>query len=424
MLVVAAVPAGVEARTVAPNHTLAANTRFYVPPPVDGATRQIVDLTKHRDLKHAFMVGQMIGTPQAVWFNGGNPLQVQKSVARTVKLANALGTVPVLVAYNIPYRDCGQYSSGGALSAVDYAAWVDGFAKGIANGKAVVILEPDSLGLIPGTSNCTVAGPENTPADRYGELSGAVDRLEKQPNVVVYLDATHSDWQNVGDASSRLVTAGVQRSQGFYLNVSNYQYSANLTFYGTWISDCIAYGTAIAPGDFGSCPNQYWNGGPATNWAGTGMSAYQVWKNEAYSGNAADLTWNTVGIDSRWASTLGTTVPTTHFVIDTSRNGTGPWDPTAAAYADKATGQDWCNPPDRGVGIRPTARTGVALLDAYLWIKIPGASDGQCTRGTAGPADPEYGVTDPAAGAWFPQMTLDLVQKASPAFELPWYLRK
>ena len=39
---------------------------------------------------------------------------------------------------------------------------------------------------------------------------------------------------------------------------------------------------------------------------------------------------------------------------------------------------NWCNPPDSGLGLRPTASTGVPLLDAYLWVKTPGQSDGQC----------------------------------------------
>ena len=43
-----------------------------------------------------------------------------------------------------------------------------------------------------------------------------------------------------------------------------------------------------------------------------------------------------------------------HFVIDTSRNGQGPWTPTAS-YPDT---QDWCNPPGRGLGLLPTADTG------------------------------------------------------------------
>jgi hypothetical protein len=38
---------------------------------------------------------------------------------------------------------------------------------------------------------------------------------------------------------------------------------------------------------------------------------------------------------------------------------------------------------------RPTTSTGVDLLDAYLWIKTPGGSDGECNRWQpTGPADP------------------------------------
>jgi len=102
-------------------------------------------------------------------------------------------------------------------------------------------------------------------------------------------------------------------------------------------------------------------------------------------------------------------------VIDTSRNGQGPWVPPADHPAGDA--QDWCNPPDRGLGLRPTTSTGVPMLDAYLWVKIPGESDGQCTRwDPAGGVDPVRGYADPAAGAWFPQMALELVHHANPAF--------
>jgi endoglucanase len=59
----------------------------------------------------------------------------------------------------------------------------------------------------------------------------------------------------------------------------------------------------------------------------------------------------------------------------------------------------------------------VALVDAYLWIKLPGESDGECTRGL-GPAgetvDPEWGLIDPAAGQWFPDMALELAYNANP----------
>jgi endoglucanase len=109
---------------------------------------------------------------------------------------------------------------------------------------------------------------------------------------------------------------------------------------------------------------------------------------------------------------LGQVQPTARYVIDTSRNARGPWRPPA--YPDP---QDWCNPPGRGLGLSPTLDTGEPLLDAYLWVKIPGESDGECTRGL-GPAgetvDPEWGRIDPAAGDWFPEMALELTANADP----------
>lgn len=102
----------------------------------------------------------------------------------------------------------------------------------------------------------------------------------------------------------------------------------------------------------------------------------------------------------------------THFVLDTSRNGLGNWTPPAGKYTGDP--QDWCNPPGRALGLRPTTRTGQPLVDALLWVKRPGESDGQCTRGTAGPQDPEYGIDDPAAGEWWPDYALGLAQRAVP----------
>ncbi|MEU6680601.1 glycoside hydrolase family 6 protein [Streptomyces sp. NPDC046925] len=64
-------------------------------------------------------------------------------------------------------------------------------------------------------------------------------------------------------------------------------------------------------------------------------------------------------------------------VIDTSRNGNG-------APADG----EWCDPAGRGLGQNPTLRTGDARIDAYLWIKLPGESDG--CRGEPGTFSPGY----------------------------------
>ncbi|MFE9451488.1 glycoside hydrolase family 6 protein [Streptomyces sp. NPDC006739] len=64
-------------------------------------------------------------------------------------------------------------------------------------------------------------------------------------------------------------------------------------------------------------------------------------------------------------------------VIDTSRNGNG-------APPD---GQ-WCDPAGRRIGRPPTLSTGQARIDAYLWVKLPGESDG--CAGAAGTFTPSY----------------------------------
>jgi endoglucanase len=82
--------------------------------------------------------------------------------------------------------------------------------------------------------------------------------------------------------------------------------------------------------------------------------------------------------------------PPAHFVIDTSRNGAGP--PPATS-----TGEDrWCNPEGRRLGEAPTTSPGLPRVDALLWIKQPGDSDGTCRGG-------------PVAGRFWPESAEELV---------------
>ena len=67
-------------------------------------------------------------------------------------------------------------------------------------------------------------------------------------------------------------------------------------------------------------------------------------------------------------------------VIDTSRNGNGP------------AGSEWCDPAGRAIGIPSTNAVSDPILDAYLWIKLPGEADG-CIAG---------------AGQFVPQRAYDL----------------
>lgn len=64
-----------------------------------------------------------------------------------------------------------------------------------------------------------------------------------------------------------------------------------------------------------------------------------------------------------------------HFIIDTSRNGAGPY------LEAKNETETWCNPPGRKIGASPTTNTGDALCDGFLWLKRPGESDGECNGG-------------------------------------------
>ncbi|MFE4216685.1 glycoside hydrolase family 6 protein [Streptomyces sp. NPDC056844] len=64
-------------------------------------------------------------------------------------------------------------------------------------------------------------------------------------------------------------------------------------------------------------------------------------------------------------------------VIDTSRNGNG---------APKEG--EWCDPAGRALGRAPTTDTGLNGIDAYLWVKLPGESDG--CKGSAGSFTPDY----------------------------------
>ncbi len=411
--------------------TLPANTRFFVPPAADGAEPQVIDLLLQGQVQNALLVAAMELSPQAVWLYGGTPSDVSARVQSVLQGAAGQQTVPVMVLYNIPGRDCGGYSAGGAESTAAYQTWIDAIARQLGNSKAVFIVEPDGLALLP--SDCGYPPSVNSTqltADRYTQINYAVQSLEANaPNALVYLDAGNSAFQAVGTISSRLVTAGLPKAQGFVSNVSNYRPNTYEAKFDTWVSECVAYGSNPADGGYrlghyDYCASQYYSpDGPV---------------------NPNDIsTWKYT--DQWFAANLGTAVPTTHFVIDTSRNGQGPLN--ASVYAGAPYNQpasvittlangSYCNPPGRGLGYRSTANTGYPLLDAVLWIKTPGQSDGMCdsqggarawdysaytlpgwptTAAAQATFDPLWGVTNPNAGAWFPQQALQLAQQAEPA---------
>jgi endoglucanase len=434
---------------------LSASSKFFVPPPDPGAVKQVEQSLRARKLGDALTIAALETIPSAVWFTSGTPAEVRRSVQKTTSAAKLEKRLPVLVAYDVPFRDCAQYSAGGALDTPSYEQWIDGFATGIGSAQAVVILEPDSLGLIPYNTTiygaaepcqptitnalgATVPAPGANPGERYTQLQYAVSSLKTNaPNALVYLDGTHSAWLGVGEAAYRIYKAGfvngVQQVQGFFVNVSNFQPTDQAIQFGTWVSDCLAAGTpGVGPSwmqdldtgvpHFSYCPSQY---DPATGYTTVNYTP--------------DFE---AGVTASLQGLMGGASPQTHFVIDTSRNGKGvlntapyaaaPYNQPASVIAALKTG-NWCNPVGAGLGLRPTANTGVPLVDADLWVKTPGGSDGSCDiaggarawdysqynpwalTGDAGNHfDPLWGEVDPAAGAWFPDQALQLARNATP----------
>ena len=110
-----------------------------------------------------------------------------------------------------------------------------------------------------------------------------------------------------------------------------------------------------------------------------------------FSGNVSNFLWTgtVVAWSQRLESALGGQAGA---VIDTSRNGNGP-------YAGPDT-PPWCNPPGRAPGQVPRISPGPAGIDAYLWIKDPGVSDGACNGG-------------PAAGQFWPAYAEGLAKNAA-----------
>ncbi|WP_067132560.1 glycoside hydrolase family 6 protein [Microtetraspora malaysiensis] len=346
-------------------HPLAGDgVRFYVAPDGDAARQASIWKAAGRGGDAALMRA-LARVPQAVWLDRLTPAEAAATVTSVMGTATPQGTVPVLVTDHIPLRICEGGEDGGAADSAGYLAWIDAIATAIGDHPAVVILEPNSLVMPPGSRECDRDGPEEAEA-RFRDVAAAVDRLGELPRTAVYLDGGVDGWPDLRTSALRLIRAGVDRTAGFYLNVYDHQPTRRLTTYGTKLSKCLQVMTSNA------------------------------------SGTCTDAELDAVSVDPPGLA---------HFVIDTARNGRGAWRPPAGKYADP---QEWCNPPERGAGVRPTTDTANELADAYLWIRPPGASSGACTRGGPGPEDPAYGTVAPHFGAWWDRLALERARNAVP----------
>ncbi|MFI6233600.1 glycoside hydrolase family 6 protein [Micromonospora sp. NPDC050784] len=178
------------------------------------------------DSRTAVIRDKIASQPQARWFANFNPSTVQSEVSGFIGAANAAQQIPVLAVYEIPNRDCGGASAGGAPDLNQYQTWVSNFARGLGNQTVIIILETDSLALLTCLSSAEINA-------RNEAISTATRTIKSaNPNAKVYLDGGHSTWNSAGETANRLRAAGVQYADGFFTNVSNYNSTSSEANFG------------------------------------------------------------------------------------------------------------------------------------------------------------------------------------------------
>jgi len=268
------------------------------------------DFDRVKDHKQKFpLASKIFEYPVSFWYGERNGKEMEKidySIQRLMR--RTAPQLPVLVVYNMPNRDIGQYSKGGAKTRESYLNFLKSFADGIGDNKPILIYEPDSL---THTGDMSIEDATS----RISLMKEGLEILTNNCNALIYVDIGHSNWLSPEEASKLLNKVSNDKVRGFAVNVSNYR---------------------------------------------------------------------TTEESMEWSLKLCEYRPNDYFVIDTSRNGNGPH------------GNEWCNPPGRALGTPPTCNTGEEQCDAFLWIKIPGESDGKLNQG-------------PRAGRFWGEMAEELV---------------
>ena len=281
-----------------------------------------------------------------------------------------------------------------------YEKWVNGFAAGLGDRPAVVILEPDALAEM---NSC--AGDAQRQA-RLLMLSYAVKTLQSK-NDQVYLDAGHSNWVPAGQMAARLRAADVAQAYGFSLNVSNYQPTGQEISYAhelnrdlgmakRFVVDTSRNGDGSAGGLGHPAGDSI---SPALGGADAGALANRLF----ISPDTQAANWVRANPGAPWAQEIGQRIaeqPTAQWF--------GPWNTDIATavsdYTTAASSQHkvpvlvaydiprsgcggsstsgarlWCNLPGRQLGPAPQVLDNRG--DMGLWVKPPGESDGDCGVG-------------------------------------------
>jgi cellulose 1,4-beta-cellobiosidase len=345
----------------------------------------------------------------------------------------ANGSMPLViqvVIYNLPGRDCSALASNGELGPNDLpryrTEYIDVIAEilrrpAYANLRIVLIIEIDSLpNLVTNRTNRPTGTAQcDTMFANGGYVNGvgyALATFGAIPNVYNYVDAGHHGWlgwpDNFNPSVDIMMTAATAAGStpanvhGFITNTAN---TSALTEPFIQVNDQTRQSRWI---DFNTFNDE--------------LTYAQAFRNRAVE----------VGFS-----------PTIGMLIDTSRNGWGgPNRPTAASTLSDLNQRidasridrrihkgNWCNPSGAGLGERPRAAPATGI-DAYVWIKPPGESDGSSTlipndegKGFDRMCDPTYGgnarnnnnatgalPNAPLSGHWFPAQFQQLLQNAFP----------
>ncbi|KAJ9465756.1 hypothetical protein DIPPA_19184 [Diplonema papillatum] len=304
--------------------------------------------------------------PTSFWIDSSARIHGQGLDTAEGILADAALQTPApvvtFVVHNLPNRDCDRTVTAGEICCYAAAAggcdlkkagtcptgisaykkdFIDELIFLLAGYQGVVpivlIVEPGAIANLAAKRDDPQCGNLAT-ASAYAEgIAYAVAQFHKiLPEVAVYLDAGHSGLLGAPEAAQRYAyvvqSLGiVDKVRGFSTNVGSYQPTGTM---------CPALGFCAGNEPAGCCAD------PCGRLPAGGAN------NEA----------NHVAV-------LSSLFPGKRFVVDTGRNG---------GATDEATCAHWCNVRDAAFGAAPTADANLTNVDALLWVKTPGVSDG-CT---------------------------------------------
>jgi len=388
--------------------------------------------------------GRVATFQTAIWLdsmaaiNGGGTTGRTGLMAQLTNAASqgtaATPSVVEIVVYDLPGRDCAALASNGEIPATDAGLteyetqYIDPIASILkqfasSNIRVVAIIEPDSL---PNVVTNTSSKPACATAAPYYEkgITYALNQLHPISNVYNYLDIAHSawlGWPNNMNGTPSVYNTVVTGTTAGYASIDGF------------ISDTANYTPTQEP----LLTN------PTLQVNGTQIDSVTFYQ---FNPTFDELTYDT----AMYNTLVNAGFPASkRFLIDTSRNGWGPTHPTTITQASDATTYvndnkidkrpfrgDWCNQNNAGIGARPTDEPfGTSSpIEAFVWIKPPGESDGDYPTSTHSHGDPHCdpngtntdgnGGTystgsipgfDVAAGQWFPAEFQMLVNNAFPS---------